>query len=294
MLLLLRTLLIGTGGSGSSFLRIGRDLLWYGALAAWRRLQGVLTGRPSGAPLPPPSGEDAVDDESLLSVVIPTFNEGESISEVVRTALARDWHAEVVVADGGSSDGTQERARAAGATVVDAPPGRAACCNAGAAAARGPLLLFVHGDTLLPAGYGADLRAALRPAEVAVAAFTLALHPRLPGLWLVEWGANRRSRNRGLPYGDQGLGLRRATFDALGRFPEQPFLEDLHLVLEARRRGRVVTLAPAVRSSARRWEQNGVIGNTFRNQCVLLGYTLGVPIPRIAEWYYGKQGKKTY
>ena len=127
--------------------------------------------------------------------------------------------------------------------------------------------------------------------------------PYVPAFYACFTGAlylclsSRQDKGRGLSetqITDQGLGLRRATFDALGRFPEQPFLEDLHLVLEARRRGRVVTLAPAVRSSARRWEQNGVIGNTFRNQCVLLGYMVGVPIPRIAEWYYGKQGKKKY
>ena len=140
--------------------------------------------------------------------------------------------------------------------MLDAPPGRAACCNAGAAAARGPLLLFIHGDTLLPQGFSAMLRNQLRVPEVAVAAFRLRLHPRLPGLWWVEWGTNRRSTRHGLPYGDQGLGLRREAFEALGRFPEQPFLEDLHLVLEARRRGpgAVVTMGASVRSSSRRWE----------------------------------------
>ena len=220
--------------------------------------------------------------------------------------------------------------------VIDAPPGRAACCNAGAAAARGALLLFIHGDTLLPHGFGAMLRAQLRSPEVAVAAFRLTLHPRLPALWLVEWATNRRSRRHGLPYGDQGLGMRRAVYEALGRFPEQPFLEDLHLVLEARRRGpgAVVTMGASVRSSSRRWEMrngtehlksrpanpteglslpqsqppyhfsptpiltrwemHGVLGNSVRNQCVLLGYMCGVPLPRIAEWYYGTHGKKNY
>ena len=220
--------------------------------------------------------------------------------------------------------------------VIDAPPGRAACCNAGAAAARGALLLFIHGDTLLPQGFGAMLRAQLRSPEVAVAAFRLTLHPRLPALWLVEWATNRRSRRHGLPYGDQGLGMRRAVFEALGRFPEQLFLEDLHLVLEARRRGpgAVVTMGASVRSSSRRWEMrngterlnsrpanpteglslpqsqppyqlnptpiltrwemHGVLGNSVRNQCVLLGYMCGVPLPRIAEWYYGTHGKKNY
>ena len=122
--------------------------------------------------------------------------------------------------------------------------------------ARGPLLLFIHGDTLLPQGFSTMLRTQLRLPEVAVAAFRLTLHPRLPALCLVEWGTNRRSTRRGLPYGDQGLGMRREAFEALGRFPEQAFLEDLHRVWEARRRGpgAVVTMGASVRSSSRRWE----------------------------------------
>jgi len=288
---MLRVLLVGSGSSGSSYLRIAHDLLYYGLVAAWHRLRVALLQPPP--PCPPLPAAETVDGESLLSVVIPTFNEADSIGEVVRTALL-DAHVEVIVSDGGSRDGTQDQARAAGARVLDAPPGRASCCNAGAAAARGPLLLFIHGDTLLPPGFGQMLRSQLRAPGVAVAAFRLSLHPRLPFIWLVEIAANRRSARRSLPYGDQGLALRREAFEALGRFPEQQFLEDLHLVLEARRRGAVVTMAASVRSSARRWQMNGVLGNSVRNQCVLLGYLFGVPIPRIAEWYYGAQGKKSY
>lgn len=134
----------------------------------------------------------------------------------------------------------------------------------------------------------------LRDDDVALAAFTLSLSPRLPFLNLVEWGANRRSRMRGMPYGDQALCLRREVFESLGRFPEQPLLEDLELVDEARRRGAVVTLEPCVVSSSRRWQRHGVIGNTLNNQIVLLGRALGVPAMEICTWYYGADGTKTY
>lgn len=118
------------------------------------------------------------------------------------------------------------------------------------------------------------------------------LEQRLPLLDLVEWGANRRSRNRCIPYGDQTLALRRETFAALGGFPRQPLLEDLDLVvLAARRGGRILTLDPAAVSSSRRWVKFGVAGNTMRNQLVLLGHRIGVPVPRLAQWYYGKAGK---
>ena len=112
---MLRAVLVGSASSGSSFLLIARDLLYYGLVAAWHRL------RASFAPQPPPClplpAAETLDGESLVSVVIPAFNEAGSIGEVVRTAL-RDANVEVIVADGGSRDGTQEQARAAGARVL--------------------------------------------------------------------------------------------------------------------------------------------------------------------------------
>ena len=150
----------------------------------------------------------AVCDDSLISVVIPAFNEGSAIAEAIEVAL-RDPSVEVVVADGGSTDDTAGIAERAGARVVQAPSGRAACQNAGAAVARGELLLFLHGDTRLPAGYGACVRSALRSPDCSIAAFSLRLSPRLPGIKWVEWGANRRSRRQQLPYGDQALSMRR-------------------------------------------------------------------------------------
>mmetsp|Transcript_34739 Transcript_34739/g.86411 ORF Transcript_34739/g.86411 Transcript_34739/m.86411 type:complete len:89 (+) Transcript_34739:3-269(+) len=88
--------------------------------------------------------------------------------------------------------------------------------------------------------------------------------------------------------------MRREVFAALGGFPRQPFLEDLDLVNTARKHGKVLTLPQAVVSSARRWELHGVVGNTVRNQLVLIGHGLGVPLERITMWYYGKSGKKSY
>ena len=112
---MLRAVLVGSGSSGSSFLLIARDLLYYGLVAAWHRLRRSLAPRPPPC-LPLPAAE-SLDGESLVSVVIPAFNEAGSIGEVVRTAL-RDANVEVIVADGGSRDGTQEQARAAGARAL--------------------------------------------------------------------------------------------------------------------------------------------------------------------------------
>ena len=114
---MLRAVLIGSGSSGSSFLLIARDLLYYGLVAAWHRLRSALG--PPPPPCPPLPAAEALDGESLLSIVIPTFNEAGTIAEVVRSAL-RDARVEVIISDGGSRDGTQEQARAAGARVL--PP----------------------------------------------------------------------------------------------------------------------------------------------------------------------------
>ena len=139
--------------------------------------------------------------------------------------------------------------------------GRAGCMNEGARAAKGELLVFLHADTQLPPGWAESVRHALVAPQVAVAAFALSLHPRVPMLAFIEWGANMRSRYRQLPYGDQALCMRREVFDALGGFPKQPFLEDIDLVCEARRRGAVRLMAPKVVSSSRRYVMYGVLGN---------------------------------
>ena len=128
----------------------------YLGIRAWLR-HGRAKHVPEQLPLPTAAAASLWDD-ALLSVIIPAFNEGEAIVAAISTALELDDHVEVIVADGGSTDGTMKRAKEAGARVLDAPSGRAACLNAGAAAATGDLLLFLHGDTILPPGYGVATR----------------------------------------------------------------------------------------------------------------------------------------
>ncbi|MFW5858222.1 MAG: TIGR04282 family arsenosugar biosynthesis glycosyltransferase, partial [Planctomycetota bacterium] len=187
-----------------------------------------------------------------LSVIIPTLNCADTIPEVLASVHAQP-DAEAIVADGGSEDDTMLIASRRGATVVRAPRGRAGQMNAGADLATTDRLLFLHGDTVLPEHYAAAIHPVLARADVSLGAFELGIGAAGLRLRIVEWLANWRSRWRSLPYGDQALFLTRSRFVALGRFPSQPFLEDLELVRSARRAGRVVVAPLRVRTSASRW-----------------------------------------
>ena len=258
--------------------------------------------------------DDIITDSTLISIIIPTYNESSNIRATISAAITGgDTNIEVIIVDGGSTDGTCDIATDAGAHVVLSAPSlsptgkttRATCQNHGAQISKGKILLFLHADTILPQNYTQAIRTAfLSNTSTLMTAFTLSLHPRILGIRLVEYGANLRSYYRQLPYGDQTLSIKRSIYFHLGQFPEQQLLEDLDLVYTAKLRyctssnkdGRmmkIVTLPACVESSSRRWMIHGVIGNTIRNQFVLFGHAIGVPLPKIASWYY-TNGQKEY
>ncbi len=226
---------------------------------------------------------------SRISVIIPTLDESARLATTLGAIVAAvQPGVEVLVVDGGSRDDTVAVAEAHGVPVLASPPGRGGQMNRGAAAARGEILLFLHGDTLLPPGFAAAVRQALAEPEVVAGAFRLAFAPPLPA---VAWGANFRSRRLQLPFGDQALFLRRELFLDVGGFPEIPLLEDVALVRALRRRGRIAILPQAVVTSARRWQRRGVVANTLLNQLILFCFFLGVSPARLAGWYR-RRGEK--
>lgn len=243
-----------------------------------------------------PSRQDVDEPEDLgewqrncrpkLSVIIPTLNEAASIRETIR--LAREAEAvEVLVADGGSTDDTCRIALDAGAHVLSSPTGRASQMNAGAAAARGSTLLFLHADTHPPPRYAEEVERMLTSARAALAAFRLGIdHPRQAFRW-IEGFANLRSRWLGLPYGDQAIAVRAREFYRLGGFRELAIMEDFDFVRRAGRRGRVVIARSAVQTSARRWLRAGTLRMTLIHQACVVGFRLGVAPKRIAAWRSG-------
>ncbi len=217
-----------------------------------------------------------------ISVVIPTLNEASRLQAAIASVRA---DAEVIVVDGGSSDATADVALGAGARLVRAPRGRGRQLGAGAAVATGEWLVFLHADTRLDPGWAPALAALGR--EVVGGAFRFAVDStRRPFRWL-EAGVRVRCALLRLPYGDQALFARRDAYERIGPFSPWPLMEDVDLVRRLRRAG---TLAfPPVRAvtSARRWEQRGLVSTTLLNWTLLGMYSLGCPPERLARLYIG-------
>jgi rSAM/selenodomain-associated transferase 2 len=192
---------------------------------------------------------------------------------------------EIIVVDGGSSDPTCSVARKLGARVLPASRGRGSQLRIGAAAANAPLLCFLHADVRLDAPALRQIERLVESRPPGAYAFRLAIDREGLAYRIVEWGANVRSRWAGLPYGDQGLLVRREDYDAAGGYPPAPLMEDVALVRALRRTTRIRILPAALRVSARRWERDGVIRRTWANWRLLLAYLRGVPPERLALRY---------
>ncbi len=222
--------------------------------------------------------------EGLVSVVIPTLNEQAQLERAL--SCTREDGVERVVVDGGSSDGTAEKARSLRAErVLHSSPGRALQMNAGYRAASGDVLVFLHADSWLEPGWLSCLRRALQDPRVAGGAFTLRFASRRWIYRFLELGAWLRARLGGLPYGDQALFVRRAVLDAQGGIPLVPIFEDLDLARLIRSSGRMAFLSARVRTSPRRYEARGALRTWLRNTLALAGYGLGLDRERVARWY---------
>lgn len=216
---------------------------------------------------------------------MPALNEAESIAQLLADLRRLRAGAEIIVVDGGSSDSTCRIARELGARLLSAPPGRGFQLKVGAAAAVAPLLCFLHADVRLAAPALREIERIARDRPRGAYAFRLAIdHPGF-AYRIVEWGANLRSTWGGLPYGDQGLLVRREDYEAAGGYPPVPLMEDVALVRALRRLTPVRTIPAAIRVSARRWERDGVWRRTWANWRLLLAYFWGVPPERLAARY---------
>ena len=199
-----------------------------------------------------------------LSIIIPVLNEARTLGETL-SCLPGDPDLEVIVVDGGSTDATlAAAARFPAVKILRASRGRGSQMNAGALASSGELLVFLHADTRLTAEHLRALQTAAANPVFNAGAFELMLTPPAPALKFIAWGANRRARFLGLPYGDQVLIIRRALFLSLGGFANRR-PEDLDLVLRLRGRACLRLLRPPVSSSGRRWLERGYLRTSIKN-----------------------------
>ena len=227
-----------------------------------------------------------------LSVIIPTINEAENISFSL-ARIPKTPFIEVIVADGGSRDGTPDLAASWGARVLSSPRGRARQMNTAAREAKGEILLFLHADTRLPEGFTDQVCRILSRPEISAGAFQLKFDPPLPGLGIIERLANWRARAWQLPYGDQTLFLRAERFKAMGGFSEIPIMEDVDLIRRLGRQGPVVIAPVPVMSSSRRWKNSGVLKTSLKNQIILAAYWAGISPDRLSRWYHKESGRRS-
>lgn len=234
-----------------------------------------------------------------LSIVIPALDEAEGIAAVLRALEAERVAAlaspaafaggiEVIVADGGSRDGTAALCEAQVDRVLQAPRGRARQMNAGAAVASGSVLLFLHADTRLPRG---GLRAiaerlAAQP-EALWGRFDVHIEGRSRWLPVIATMMNWRSAASGIATGDQALFMRRTAFDAVGGFPDQPLMEDIELSRRLRRLpgGRPLRMRERVQTSGRRWDQRGAWPTILLMWRLRWRYWRGTPAEVLAKAY---------
>jgi rSAM/selenodomain-associated transferase 2 len=218
-----------------------------------------------------------------VSLVIPVLFDADFASALLGSLPAGPG-VEVIIVDG-DADARLAAVVAArpGAILLHAPRGRARQMNAGAAAATGTWLLFLHADSTLPAGWFDSI--AQLGDDVAGGWFRFALDDRAWQARVIERLTAWRVRHLRLPYGDQGIFVRREVFAQLGGFPDFPLMEDVYFVRRLVRAVPVVEVPLALRTSARRWRRDGWFRRSTKNLALVGLYFVGVRPQRLARWY---------
>ncbi len=218
-----------------------------------------------------------------IAYVIPALNEETSLEPTLQSVFAQAGEKEVVVSDGGSADRTREVAASFGCRIVQGAPGRGPQMNRGARDCDADILMFLHADTVLPSDASRAITQILDDRSVVAGSFRLSFREKRPSL---DFYAKCSAINHPLlTYGDQGLFLRRPTFEAIGEFKPYPFFEDVEIQSRLRRQGRFKKSSLAVTTSSRRFQRRGPIAQQFVNIALVSAYYAGISPNALARFY---------
>jgi rSAM/selenodomain-associated transferase 2 len=225
-----------------------------------------------------------IQEHIRLSAVIPVLDAAGELPRTLAALMDSPLIAEIVVVDGGSRDDSPRIAEQAGAIVITAPRGRGSQLAAGAAAATGDWLLFLHADCRPLAGWEDAVREFIAGSPGKAGYFALALDDETAAARRLEGIVAWRCRALALPYGDQGLLIRRDLYDAVGGYAAVPLMEDVDIVRRLGR-ARLKPIGATMLASAERYKREGYWWRPLRNLCCLTLYFAGVGPGRIARIY---------
>lgn len=231
-----------------------------------------------------PSAATNVAASETVSIVVPVLNEQPMLTELIDHLHSfSDVTCEIIIVDGGSDDGSFDIIKKSGFFNLQSGPGRALQMNQGAANAEGDWLVFLHADTRLPSN--AVARVSELAGRYCWGRFDVILEGKLAGLKVVAWAMNLRSRLTGIATGDQAIFVKRKVFLDAGGFPAQPIMEDIELCKRLKLKGPPACLRDRVRTSGRRWQEQGLWRTIFLMWRLRFAYWRGVSAQAIAVSY---------
>ncbi len=222
---------------------------------------------------------------SKISVIIPVINEEKMLLKTL-PILQKYPQLEFIFVDGGSQDNSVNLIHQAGFICLFSPLLRRSYqMNLGAKFATGDILLFLHSDTILPDNFPQIISSFTNKKKFIAGAFLLKIDSNNPVFRLLEILVRMRSHFFSLPYGDQGIFLKKKIFEEIGGFADLAIMEDFELVKRLNKQGKIYIASEAVTTSARRWQKLGIIKTTVINQLVIIGYYLGIKSEKLAQFY---------
>ncbi len=219
---------------------------------------------------------------------MPAFHEGERINDLIESLnrLDSDKNLEVIVVDGSHERDTLRAIHSSHVIKISSEKGRAKQMNAGASAARGEILIFLHADTELPIQALHKINSLMERREYAGGAFDLGIKSDRFVFKVIATLSSLRSRLNRIPFGDQAIFIRKEYFNQIGGYKEIPLMEDVELMRRIKKsKNRIWIFHDRVMTSPRRWEKEGVLYCTLRNYTNQLLFSLGVSPHKLVNWY---------